>query len=483
MKKWGYLLLLLILLEALSALVYLGKAGQFGFPLDDAWIHQTYARNLGLHGVMAFSPGQPSTGSTSLGWTVLLAAGYLLKVPFFLWTYVWGSIFAIATAFVAACLSQNYFGDFRNAVIVAVICLLEWHLAWAAVSGMEIGLFTFLTLLFLLSLNRDVSPFLLGGLTGLIVLVRPEGLILAFVYGLKLLFTHPREIKHILLHAAAFLLAFSIIISPWIVFNLTYSDRPFPNTISAKFMQYGYPWSFGKSLKYLWDVFIYFLNGPLMLLVPCAGFTIYNSIRTKSTPHFYPFAWSLTLIGLYAVALPAIYDQGRYLMPFIPLVVIYGIEGLNQFLKRFARASILRPAIWLSLFGMVLLLWINGASDYAYRIQLFDTVHMQAVRWIKTNAPQDAIIATHDIGIIGYYTERQIIDLAGLVTPEIVTIMNDPESIADYLRAKQVTHLIVYSGYYRDLLNQLDAHLVFSPGAGKLRALGIEPFEVYEISR
>ena len=483
MKKWGYLLLLLILLEALSALVYLGKAGQFGFPLDDAWIHQTYARNLGLHGVMAFSPGQPSTGSTSLGWTVLLAAGYLLKVPFFLWTYVWGSIFAIATAFVAACLSQNNFGDFRNAVIVAVICLLEWHLAWAAVSGMEIGLFTFLTLLFLLSLNRDVSPFLLGGLTGLIVLVRPEGLILAFVYGLKLLFTHPREIKHILLHAAAFLLAFSIIISPWIVFNLTYSDRPFPNTISAKFMQYGYPWSFGKSLKYLWDVFIYFLNGPLMVLVPCAGFAIYNTIRVKSTPHFYPLAWTLTLVGLYAVALPAIYDQGRYLMPFIPLVVIYGIEGLNQFLKRFARASILRPAIWLSLFGMVLLLWINGASDYAYRIQLFDTVHMQAVRWIETHAPQDAIIATHDIGIIGYYTERQIIDLAGLVTPEIVPIMNDPQSIADYLRAKQVTHLIVYSGYYRDLLNQLDAHLVFSPGAGKLRALGIEPFEVYEISR
>ena len=483
MKNWGYLLAILILLQTLSAALYLGKAGQFGFPLDDAWIHQTYARNLGSHGVMAFSPGQPSTGSTSFGWTVLLATGYLLKIPFFLWTYLWSSIFAIATALIAACISQNYFGSFRNAVIVAVICILEWHLAWAAVSGMEIGLFTFLTLLFFLLLNHDIPPFLLGGLTGIIVLVRPEGIILAFVYGLKLLFTDPREIKHILLHAAAFLLAFSIIISPWIVFNLTYSDRPFPNTISAKFLQYGYPWSFGKSLKYLWDVFIYFLNGPLMLLVPCAGFTIYNTIRTKSTRHFYPLAWTLTLIGLYAVALPAIYDQGRYLMPFIPLVVIYGIEGLNQFLKRFVRASILRPAIWLSLFGMVLLLWINGASDYAYRIQLFDMIHMQAVRWIETHAPQDAIIATHDIGIIGYYTERQIIDLAGLVTPEIVPIMNDPQSMADYLRAKQVTHLIVYSGYYRDLLALLHARLVFSPGAEQLKSIGTEPFEIYEINR
>ena len=88
MKKWGYLLALLIVLEILSATLYLSKANQLGFPLDDAWIHQTYARNLGLHGVMAFSPGQPSTGSTSFAWTVLLAAGYLLKIPFFIWKFV-----------------------------------------------------------------------------------------------------------------------------------------------------------------------------------------------------------------------------------------------------------------------------------------------------------------------------------------------------------------------------------------------------------
>jgi hypothetical protein len=130
---------------------------------------------------------------------------------------------------------------------------------------------------------------------------------------------------------------------------------------------------------------------------------------------------------------------------------------------------------------MFLLLWINGASDYAYRIQLFNTVHMKAAQWINTNTPQNAVIATHDIGIIGYYTQRQIVDLAGLITPEIVPIMNDPQKMADFVRAKQVTYLIVYSGYYRELLTALDAQLVYSPGAEQLRAMGVEPFEVYEI--
>lgn len=481
MKKWGSLLVLLILLQALSTALYLRKAGQFGFPLDDAWIHQTYARNLGLHGIMAFSPGQPSNGSTSFGWTVLLAAGYWLKVPFFFWTYLWGSIFAIATAFIAAQLSQSCFGNFRNALSVGVICILEWHLAWAAVSGMEIGLFTLLTLIFLRFLNRESSPLLLGALTGIIVMVRPEGAILALVYAFKLVFSQPHNIKRVLLNAAIFLIMLSIVTSPWILFNFMYSHKPFPNTISAKFMVYGYPWSLGKSLNYLRDVFIYFLNGPLMLLVPASGFMVYDEVRKKNISHFFPFVWSFTLIVLYAIALPVIYDQGRYLMPLIPLLTIYGIEGLDQILKRFAHGSLIRSIVWLSLAGMVFLLWINGASDFAYRVQLYDKVHVQAAKWINKNTSPDVIIATHDIGIIGYYTGRQIVDLAGLVTPEVVSIMNNPLKVASYVRANHVSYLIVYSGYYRKLLTALDAHLVFSPDADHLRAIGVEPFEVYEI--
>ena len=48
-----------------------------GYPLDDAWIHQTYARNLAVRGEWAFLPGKASAGSTAPLWSALIAPAYL----------------------------------------------------------------------------------------------------------------------------------------------------------------------------------------------------------------------------------------------------------------------------------------------------------------------------------------------------------------------------------------------------------------------
>src|SRR5579859_7993032 len=86
--------LVFLLAASISVLVYLGASATgspMGFPLDDAWIHQTYARNLGLRGEFSFIPGQPSAGSTSPLWTGLLAVGYLARIDPLVWTYALGT--------------------------------------------------------------------------------------------------------------------------------------------------------------------------------------------------------------------------------------------------------------------------------------------------------------------------------------------------------------------------------------------------------
>lgn len=482
MKKWSYLLALLILLQALSTALYLRSADPLGFPLDDAWIHQTYARNLGLHGLMAFSPGVPSTGSTSAGWTAILAAGYFLNVPFLFWAYLWGSIFAVATAFTAAHLSFEYFGNLKSSVGVAVMCILEWHLAWASVSGMEISLFTFLSLLFLLLLHRRAAPHVMGLVAGFTLLVRPEASLLILLYGIEVLLKNRLSWIRFFSTSAIFLGTFLTVISPWVIFNLNYSGRPFPSTISSKFMQYGYPFSIWNSLGYLGQVFLYFWNGPLMLLVPCAALAVTTIFRRRTTELFYTLAWPLILVLVYAVTLPSIYHHGRYLMHLIPIVIILGIRGLEIILKRLGYNPRLQVGVWLIVGGMMIPLWINGSSTFALQIRLLTDHHAQAARWVAANTPAHATIATHDIGLVGYITQRQIVDLAGLVTPEVIPIMRDQAKLAEFAVQKNVTYVIVFTGYYEDFLQHLKAERVYSPHRSQALAFGLEPFEVFKIA-
>jgi hypothetical protein len=145
------------LLFSLSAALLLGLFylafsawgfGFSGFPLDDAWIHQTYARNLARSGQLAFVPGLPSAGSTAPLWSVLLSLGYLLGLPFKLWTYGLGILLLGLTGWTMTRLGAALFSEQpRLGWWAGLFCLLEWHLLWAAVSGMETMLFVWLSLL------------------------------------------------------------------------------------------------------------------------------------------------------------------------------------------------------------------------------------------------------------------------------------------------------------------------------------------------
>src|SRR6266508_6031724 len=63
---------------------------RIGFPLDDSWIHLTYARNLAEHGEWAFQLGERSAGSTAPLWTGLLSIGFLIGLSPYVWAFLLG---------------------------------------------------------------------------------------------------------------------------------------------------------------------------------------------------------------------------------------------------------------------------------------------------------------------------------------------------------------------------------------------------------
>ena len=100
-----YLIGVLALCSAISLGSYLYGShwiSRIGYPLDDAWIHQTYARNLASTGLWAFLPGQLSAGSTAPGWSLLIALGYWLNLSSYLWTFLLGWALLCGLALVAA---------------------------------------------------------------------------------------------------------------------------------------------------------------------------------------------------------------------------------------------------------------------------------------------------------------------------------------------------------------------------------------------
>jgi len=58
----------------------------------------------------------------------------------------------------------------------------------------------------------------------------------------------------------------------------------------------------------------------------------------------------------------------------------------------------------------------------------------------------------HDIGAIGYFTQNPLIDLAGLVTPDVVPFIRDETRLAGYLDAANAEYLITFPSWYPVLI-------------------------------
>ena len=106
----------LLALGLAAPLVYVAAsraAGFSGFPLDDAFIHQTYARNLALRGAWSYSAGEVSAGSTSPLWTVLMAGGHVLRVGLPGWPIGLGIALSLLSAWLGGAWGERALGVAR----------------------------------------------------------------------------------------------------------------------------------------------------------------------------------------------------------------------------------------------------------------------------------------------------------------------------------------------------------------------------------
>lgn len=484
LKRDGWLGVI-ALMSAGAYLIVSASRGAIGFPLDDAWIHQVYARNLGTRFEFAFFAGQPSPGSTSPLWTILLAVGYFLRIDFRVWAYLLGVGLLAANAMVAARLLTNQVSSFRfqvsessvlrlSSFLLPLFLLLEWHLVWSAVSGMEILLFIFLSLILLERFYTRAQTWMLGVIAGLLTLTRPEGIVLAVLIFLGL--AKKRRLKEL----GFGLLGFGISVAPYLVFNLATSGTLLPNTFYAKAAEYAELFARApflvRWLELLWTPFI----GAQSLLVPGLVYLVAKLALKRDWLALIPVAWILLLPALYALRLPVTYQHGRYEMPIIPFIVIYGLWGTLVLFERL-KSWVIRTAWGMSIAAVLIVFWLLGAAQYSTNVAIIDCEMVQTARWVAANVPADATIAAHDIGALGYFYNRPFIDLAGLISPEVIPFIRDESRLRDYLFARNATFVVVFPNWYATLTNDPRFVPVFQTDCAVTRDAGEENMSVYRL--
>lgn len=397
------------------------------FQLEDALITYRYSANLISHKGFVFNSGERVLGTTTPLVTLILA---ILSAPFgprsvlqvaTVVMPIFGLMSGVAAYFVLT--------DRRVSAAAAgtVMCLLYMHIALirTGIGGMETPLALLLMGLSLWALGRE-KPAAMGVFCGLLMLCRIDGAIWASIVMLAGLLKSRRKT------AVSIGTAF-IVVLPWIVFATKYFGSALPNSMLAKaairpgrehllldgqYMLTNVLW-YIKGTGFIGSMWIF----PLWLALLALGA---RRLLKDSLRELWPI-----------VAFPAIYAAtmyaGRaprfewYLLPITYCCMILAGVGLIEICRRVKRELPARAstAVSVALIGAAVMSYCYFAVPTMIRRMSMSQRNEDYARkgiglWLRDNTPEDATVAMEAIGFQGYYSERRIVDFAGLVTPKTI---------------------------------------------------------------
>jgi hypothetical protein len=80
------------------------------------------------------------------------------------------------------------------------------------------------------------------------------------------------------------------------------------------------------------------------------------------------------------------------------------------------------------------------------------------------------LVAAHDIGALGFFTGRPLLDLAGLVSPQVIPFIRDEQRLEAFLDDQGAEYLVTFPAWYRHLTQRgspvFSSQGIFSPAMG-----------------
>ncbi|MDR3573211.1 MAG: hypothetical protein P4L50_05095 [Anaerolineaceae bacterium] len=441
------------ILLVLAMVIRLAWLAWTNFTFEDAFITFRYARELFLGNGFVYNPGEQIYGTTTPLLTLLLAG----------WLFITGPDHIIAGArlldllgvaigylFLWLALRRAGFSVIQRSLALGLLVISSKF--WSMDSG---GMETPLVILLMAAswyLWAAHRPSLAGLFCGLLLWVRVD----LFLWPLILV---GFELTSNFKNAWRIALICGLVYLPWFIFAWVYFGSPIPFTATAKWVAYvkfdtqPYQAHLATIFKYLspFEFPSQFDQFPTILLVPCVLTTllaIWQVFRARSNRILLPLA-AFAVLDIAQLTFTKATFFDRYFIPSLWAVLILAglaIGSLWDELKharlgRFLYAGFLMIVMLLGL-GFGLISASNTRTTQFYRQ---DGALKEMGLWLKQHTPIGARVLLEPLGYVGYYSDRNMLDVVGLVTPTVVMLKQAGISdVYQYLKVLRPTDVVVH---------------------------------------
>ena len=414
---------------------------------DDPFITYRYANNILNGNGFVYNAGEHILSTTTPLFTILLAGT----------GWIWSDLPQLAVLIGSASLAVGGLILFRLAgeyktPLIGWLCLVLYPTFPLVIRtlGSETPLYLALILGAILAYQRE-NYIVVGLLSGLAVVTRPDGLLVPALLAIHFLFYRlahrPFPWKAVLL--------FALINISWFGFAWFYFGSPLPATLAAK-QQQG---MMAISQRFL-PGFITIING----YAPYWGYwvaavlmVIGMAFVAKQRRWLILLAWTAAYLAAYSIL--GVTRYFWYYAPLIPGFVVLvgaGFTALWNFHPRMDEKwqFIFRGAALV----LILLLGLTQMLDLWRFRNVLDkriAVYAEIGHWLDENTSPNASIGSLEVGAIGYYAQRKMIDFAGLIQPDVARQLTRDATYEDaalYAVSRyQPEYIVLIAGLFPEL--------------------------------
>lgn len=380
------------------------------FTADDAYITFRHVANMLDGQGLVYNPGERVLGVSSPLYALVLCALGMVGLDFVFWGKILGIVAGSFACGLLYRILRSEEGEGAALIAGLLAASFSYLVVWSA-SGMETGVALALSLL-------SVWLYCRGNLTcsgialGLSVLTRFDALLL----GMALLSQHMVKQRRV---PRRLIVWSAIVVTPWLLFSIAYYGTMLPSSVIAKALVYrGTP----EATEFLDKMKVLFGKPDKLAFSMLVAWGFIRAVRSMKTLMVLCL-WSVLHFVSLLVSEGCIFPW--YYCPIFPGYLALGAVGIVQLCRwlsrrmpRHGRQVYVGAALCLLAISTVRL---AHSWNVHYPIQREMTnVHKAIGCWLKRETPQNTTVLVGDIGYIGYYSERHILDWMGLVSPELL---------------------------------------------------------------